>query len=160
MWNPYGWQPTPAERWCTTSQAGTGSELLMASGRPRSAGNERIGHSTSKVPPFWEPSLELRGYPFRVWLQYESAACGGRPGPGKNGRSATNRFDSEWLRATKTAHESPPASLGGDTRFPRALPASQPNLNKIYHTHTPPDHMPQAPRYNVERHRRTPNPQT
>ena len=25
--------------------------------------------STSKVPPYWEPSLELRGYPFRVWLQ-------------------------------------------------------------------------------------------
>ena len=25
--------------------------------------------STSKVPPYWDPSLELRGYPFRVWLQ-------------------------------------------------------------------------------------------
>ena len=69
MWNPYGWQPTPAERWCTTSQAGTGSESFMASGRPRSAGNERIGHSTSKVPPCWEPSFEVRGYPFWVWLQ-------------------------------------------------------------------------------------------
>ena len=21
------------------------------------------------MPPFWEPTLELRGYPFRVWLQ-------------------------------------------------------------------------------------------
>ena len=25
--------------------------------------------STSKVPPYWSPQLELRGYPFRVWLQ-------------------------------------------------------------------------------------------
>ena len=69
MWNPYGWQPTRAERWYTTSQAGAGSEVFMSSGRPRSAGNERIGDSTSKGRPFWEPSLELRGYPFSVWLQ-------------------------------------------------------------------------------------------
>ena len=25
--------------------------------------------STSKVPPFWSPDLELKGYPFRIWLQ-------------------------------------------------------------------------------------------
>ena len=23
----------------------------------------------SKVPPYWEPALELRGYPYRAWLQ-------------------------------------------------------------------------------------------
>ena len=23
--------------------------------------------STSKVPPFWSPALELKGYPFRMW---------------------------------------------------------------------------------------------
>ena len=32
-------------------------------------GYESFGHSTSKVPPYWEPSLKLKGYPFRVWLQ-------------------------------------------------------------------------------------------
>ena len=32
-------------------------------------GLEPYGHSTSKVPPYWEPTLELKGYPFRVWLQ-------------------------------------------------------------------------------------------
>ena len=69
MWNTYGWDPIRAERWVTISQAGTGSESFMASGRPRPAEHERIGHSTSKVPPYCEPSLELRGYPFRVWLQ-------------------------------------------------------------------------------------------
>ena len=30
---------------------------------------EPFGHSTSKVPPYWEPGLEQRGYPFRIWLQ-------------------------------------------------------------------------------------------
>ena len=25
--------------------------------------------STSKVPPYWEPSLERRGYPMRTWIQ-------------------------------------------------------------------------------------------
>ena len=30
---------------------------------------ESHGHSTSKVPPFWEPRLEQAGYPFRIWLQ-------------------------------------------------------------------------------------------
>jgi len=25
--------------------------------------------STSKVPPCWEPSLELKGYPFKCWLK-------------------------------------------------------------------------------------------
>ena len=32
-------------------------------------GFESFGHSTSKIPPYWEPSLELKGYPFRVWMQ-------------------------------------------------------------------------------------------
>ena len=25
--------------------------------------------ATSKVPPYWEPALELKGYPYKVWLQ-------------------------------------------------------------------------------------------
>ena len=33
------------------------------------AGGEPYGASTSKVPLYWEPALENRGYPFRVWLQ-------------------------------------------------------------------------------------------
>ena len=44
------------------------SGSFLMSGRVRSA-EDRIGHSTSKIPPYWEPALELRGYPFRVWLQ-------------------------------------------------------------------------------------------
>ena len=41
-------------------------------GKPRGAHappGEPFGHATSKVPPYWEPGLELRGYPFRTWLQ-------------------------------------------------------------------------------------------
>ena len=30
---------------------------------------DRYGHSTSKIPPYWEPAYELKGYPFRTWLQ-------------------------------------------------------------------------------------------
>ena len=30
---------------------------------------ESLGHSTSKIPPYWEPKLEQNGYPFRIWLQ-------------------------------------------------------------------------------------------
>ena len=30
---------------------------------------EVFGHSTSKVPPYWEPSFEKRGYPFKVWVK-------------------------------------------------------------------------------------------
>eukprot|EP00973_Karenia_brevis_P019304 2646782-Karenia_brevis.AAC.1 len=30
---------------------------------------ELAQQSTSKVPPFWSPELELKGYPFRVWKQ-------------------------------------------------------------------------------------------
>ena len=41
----------------------------MMSGRSRLTENERLGHSTSKVLPYWEPALELKGYPFRIWLQ-------------------------------------------------------------------------------------------
>ena len=33
------------------------------------SGREPFGHSTSKIPPYWEPALEQRGYPFRTWLQ-------------------------------------------------------------------------------------------
>ena len=68
MWQSHGWEPAPPERWVTTCQ-GSGSGVFLQSGRGRPTEEERIGHSTSKIPPFWEPSLELRGYPFRVWIQ-------------------------------------------------------------------------------------------
>ena len=38
---------------------------------------ESPGHSSSKIPPFWEPSLELNGYPFRIWLQDVNLWSGG-----------------------------------------------------------------------------------
>ena len=39
-------------------------------GGPRGpARHEEFGHSTVKVPPYWEPGFETRGYPFRVWLR-------------------------------------------------------------------------------------------
>ena len=38
-------------------------------GRSTQPAQEPYGHSTSKIPPYWEPGLELRGYPFRIWLQ-------------------------------------------------------------------------------------------
>ena len=51
---------------------------------PRAAGYrqpdttwESLGHSTSKIPPFWEPRLEQAGYPFRIWLQDVSLWAGG-----------------------------------------------------------------------------------
>ena len=69
MWNPSGWEPIPAGRLVTTSHAGTGAGAFLSSGRSRLANEDRIGHSTSKIPPYWEPALELKGYPFRVWLQ-------------------------------------------------------------------------------------------
>ena len=68
MWQSHGWEPVPPERWVTTCQ-GTRSGVFLSSGRARNADEERIGHSTSKIPPYWEHSLELRGYPFRVWIQ-------------------------------------------------------------------------------------------
>ena len=39
------------------------------SGGPIGPAREPIGHATSKVPPYWEPGLEQRGYPFRTWLK-------------------------------------------------------------------------------------------
>ena len=69
MWNTSGWEPIPAERWATTCRAGTGAASFFKGGRQRLTEDERLGHSTSKIPPYWEPTLELKGYPFRVWLQ-------------------------------------------------------------------------------------------
>ena len=69
MWRSHGWEPIPSERWYTTSHEGIGYESFFKSGRSRLTEDDRIGHSTSKIPPFWEPTLELKGYPFRVWLQ-------------------------------------------------------------------------------------------
>ena len=66
MWQSYGWEPIP-ERWCTTRQ-GMRFDSFLSSGRGRPAMEDRIGHSTSKIPPYREPSLELKGYPFRVWM--------------------------------------------------------------------------------------------
>eukprot|EP00972_Heterocapsa_arctica_P035813 5268074-Heterocapsa_arctica.AAC.1 len=31
-------------------------------------GAEAAMNSTIKVPPYWHPSLERRGYPFRTWM--------------------------------------------------------------------------------------------
>ena len=62
MWNTSGWEAVP-------SPMGKGSGSFYRGGGSPPARDERIGYSTSKVPPFWEPTLELRGYPFRVWLQ-------------------------------------------------------------------------------------------
>ena len=69
MWRSHGWEPIPTERWFTTCHGGKGSDSYFKGGRARLAEDERIGHSTSKILPFWEPTLELKGYPFRVWLQ-------------------------------------------------------------------------------------------
>jgi len=33
--------------------------------------------STSKVPPYWDTSLELRGYPFRIWRRDVEVWCAG-----------------------------------------------------------------------------------
>ena len=42
----------------------------MGSNYDRDGMNARSAmQSTSKVPPYWEPGLELRGYPFRTWIQ-------------------------------------------------------------------------------------------
>ena len=30
---------------------------------------ELAQQATSKVPPYWSPELELRGYPFNIWLK-------------------------------------------------------------------------------------------
>ena len=42
-----------------------------------SSAQESLGYSTSKIPPFWEPALELAGYPFRTWLLDANLWSGG-----------------------------------------------------------------------------------
>ena len=37
---------------------------------------ETAMQSTTKVPPAWDPRLEKRGYPFRIWLLDVAMACG------------------------------------------------------------------------------------
>ena len=49
---------------------GRRASMGQASSTPRGvAGGEAYGSSTNKIPPYWEPGLENRGYPFRVWMQ-------------------------------------------------------------------------------------------
>ena len=80
MWSSHGFPAAAASKGGWPLPYGGDVSLTMGEsslayvgatgGRARLTGDhERIGHSTSKVPPFWEPSLELRGYPFRTWLQ-------------------------------------------------------------------------------------------
>ena len=40
-----------------------------AVGNQAMAAAELAQQSTSKVPPYWSPELELRGYPFRLWMR-------------------------------------------------------------------------------------------
>ena len=56
--DPYGGDLAP-------THMGMDSDVFWGSGgRARlTSTQERIGQSTSKIPPFWEPTLELRGYP-------------------------------------------------------------------------------------------------
>ena len=34
---------------------------------PAGMSAEMAQQSTSKIPPYWTPELELKGYPFRIW---------------------------------------------------------------------------------------------
>ena len=81
--DPEGWwSPTPTSGDLSLSYLGptsgdSSSSYWGKGGKPGPDGSHRatsrswepFDHSTSKIPPFWEPTLELRGYPFRVWLQ-------------------------------------------------------------------------------------------
>ena len=49
----------------------------MAGNRLPDGTREAFGHSTSKVPPYWEPRYEQAGYPFRIWLQDVNLWSGG-----------------------------------------------------------------------------------
>ena len=70
MWNHNGWEDPSYERRFSACQIrGNVADAFLSSGRSRPTNHERFGHSTSKVPPYWEPALELRGYPFRVWIE-------------------------------------------------------------------------------------------
>ena len=47
----------------------SGRSGSSVSGPSGSANHERYGHATSKIPPYWEPSFETRGYPYATWEQ-------------------------------------------------------------------------------------------
>ena len=38
-------------------------------GSPQGLARTDFGTSNTKTPPYWEPALENRGYPFRTWSQ-------------------------------------------------------------------------------------------
>ena len=44
-----------------------GTEYYMLDTTGQSA--QTAMQSSSKIPPYWSPELELRGYPFRTWVQ-------------------------------------------------------------------------------------------
>ena len=59
LWNPQ-----------TAYWAGKGKGAIRVAGHRLPDGTrEHFGHSTSKIPPYWEPKLKQNGYPFRIWLQ-------------------------------------------------------------------------------------------
>ena len=66
LWNPQ-----------TAYWAGKGKGSSVAGNRLRDGTREAFGHSTSKIPPYWEPKLEQQGYPFRIWLQDVNLWSGG-----------------------------------------------------------------------------------
>ena len=66
FWNPQN-----------TYWAGRGKGSSVAGNRLRDGPREAFGHSTSKLPPYWEPKLEQNGYPFRIWLQDVNLWSGG-----------------------------------------------------------------------------------
>ena len=76
--NPHTGGDSSPTHWGGSNNSGDVSQAYWGKGgkagapgfhRATSRSWEPFGHSTLKVPPFWEPTLELRGYTFRVWLQ-------------------------------------------------------------------------------------------
>ena len=61
--------------WSKGKGRGTHQAFWKGSGKPfemhhggRALDAETAMQSTTKVPPAWDPRLEKRGYPFRIWL--------------------------------------------------------------------------------------------
>ena len=52
-----------------THKGGDSSLTGLGHGGRGTGLEDRYGHSTSKVPPYWEPRLETKGYPFHVWIK-------------------------------------------------------------------------------------------
>ena len=66
---PYGWQSLGSP----SAHAESYATRWYKGGVSEHAGEKGFGKplrwSDSKNPPWWEPSLETRGYPFRIWIQ-------------------------------------------------------------------------------------------